>query len=154
MVIKYNKDWCAQVIELGREGLVLSAYATKLGLTVPQMQSIAKTNAEFQAAIELAMSFALSYHEQILAQSSQAKGSQPQLTLAFLKSNWPSRYDPQPESKSAAKKELDKNIASDSDILNTLADLLESLLKSAKTLEHARTLPAEIRKIKGASPPK
>lgn len=90
--VKYSPDWCDTVLDLGRQGMVLSSYATRLNMSVQQMQTIMKTKPEFAQAVEVAMSYALSYHEEQLVMANQTKGAQPQLTLAFLKSNWPSKY--------------------------------------------------------------
>jgi hypothetical protein len=135
--IKYVQAWNQIVTDLGRKGLVLSSYATTLGLSVAQMQAISKDKPEFGDSIDLAMSYALSYHEEQLALAGQTKGSQPQLTLAFLKSNWPQKYNVQEKSNAVGRGEKSVETVDSAQMVNQVMDLFEALVKASDPSDYS-----------------
>jgi len=88
--LKFDPVWCEQIEDMGRDGLVLSNYASSLNMTVAELEALARSKKDLSAAIELAMSLALGFHTERLI--NPPPGSQSQLTLSFLKAHWPSIY--------------------------------------------------------------
>lgn len=126
--IKFDPSWCEQIEEMGRAGLVMSNYASRFNCTIAELVAIAKTKKELQASIDLALDLALSFHEERLV--NPTAGSQQQLTLAFLKKQWPSLYANDGKS-TGGRGAVQTEAVSSEDMVKALTQLFEDLVKAA-----------------------